>query len=72
MKSQEQKQEKGHQEKSQDAILVEILTVKRNEIRESLNADESSLKLWKYREAQRRLEMQAVNTLIDKYEELPF
>ena len=72
MKRQEQRQEEGHQEKSQDAILVEILTVKRNEIRESLNADEASFKFWKYRVSQRRLEMQAVNTLIDKYEELPF
>ena len=72
MKSQEQKQEEGHQEKSQDAILVEILTVKRNEIRESLNADEASFKFWKYRVSQRRLEMQAVNTLIDKYAKLTF
>ena len=72
MKSQEQKQEKGHQEKSQDAILVEILTVKRNEIRESLNAEEASFEFWKSRVSQRRLEMQAVNTLIDKYAELPF
>ena len=67
MKSQEQKQEK-----SQDAILVEILTVKRNEIRESLNAEEASFEFWKSRVSQRRLEMQAVNTLIDKYAELHF
>ena len=67
MKSQEQKQEK-----SQDAILVEILTVKRNEIRESLNSEEASFEFWKSRVSQRRLEMQAVNTLIDKYAELPF
>ena len=67
MKSQEQKQEK-----SQDAILVEILTAKRNEIRESLNSEEASFEFWKSRVSQRRLEMQAVNTLIDKYAELHF
>ena len=72
MKSQEQKKEEGHIEKSQDAILVEILTVKRNEIRESLNAEEASFEFWKSRVSQRRLEMQAVNTLIDKYAELHF
>lgn len=72
MKSQEQKKEEGHLEKSQDAILVEILTVKRNEIRESLNAEEASFEFWKSRVSQRRLEMQAVNTLIDKYAELHF
>ena len=72
MKSQEQKKEEGHIEKSQDAILVEILTVKRNEIRESLNSDEASFEFWKSRVSQRRLEMQAVNTLIDKYAELHF
>lgn len=72
MKSQEQKKEEGHIEKSQDAILVEILTVKRNEIRESLNSEEASFEFWKSRVSQRRLEMQAVNTLIDKYAELHF
>ena len=72
MKSQEQKKEEGHIEKSQDAILVEILTVKRNEIRESLNSEEASFEFWKSRVSQRRLEMQAVNTLIDKYAKLHF
>lgn len=72
MKSQKQRQEERHQEKSQDAILVEILTVKRNEIKESLKSEEASFKFWKSRVSKRRLEMKAVNTLIYKYGELPF
>lgn len=64
--------EQKKEEKNQDAILVEILTIKLQEISKSLKSDEASFEFWKQKLARRRMELQAVNTLIDKYSGFPF